>query len=291
MPPIGDPKLLLKFLHFHMQERATIGSRPIYHVFSALVNASNEETDRGLAAYDFTDPLFIDTTTEALEDKNFTLLRKATIFVLPRLDNHLFVTDKAFGDDQKASRFVKSWSSAIHEFLQDSTPTEQVERKDHRIEKAVVKVLLAIAHLPCLRVHLPKERWTLLKHFPHIMVANPPPLQRCLSDPDISPFLNSIMDAGQASPWLGMLWMKYDDLSPEVRKQVEESTRKIAVGEHPHHFGLYTKMFDAYIGNLEGQLRKLDPLAQAAANIQRKRDQTAKARERFRLFQRKTSVF
>ena len=287
MPPIGDPRLLLKFLHFHMQERATIGSRPIYHVFSALVNASNEETDRGLAAYDFTDPLFIDTTIEALQDKNFTLLRKATIFVLPKLDNYLFVTNKAFGDQQKALRFVTAWSSAIHEFL----PDPEVGEDEHEVEKAVVKVLLAIAHLPCLRAHLPKERWILLQYFGYIMVKNPPPLQRCLRDSKISPFLNPILDNGGTSPWLVMLWIMYHDLSQEVREQLEEETHQIAVGDHPHHIGLYLNIFDTYIKKLEGLISKLDPLTPAASILAGKCERIVRAREQLRLFQRRIPVF
>ena len=96
------------------------------------------------------------------------------------LDDQLFTTGKAFQDQGIAERFVLAWSAAMHEFLGDPT---------YRVEKVVVRVLLAIANLPCLRVHLPEERWNLAQYFPYIMNANPPPLKTCLEGDSIFPFL------------------------------------------------------------------------------------------------------
>ena len=256
-----------------MQERASVGIQPVRYVFTALAVASNEETDSGLATHDFTDSLFVETTIEALEHQDFTLLRKSAIFVLAKLDNHLFSTDEAFQDRERASRFVAAWSSAIREFLGDPSPT-------HQVEKAVVKVLLAIAHLPCLREHLPKERWTLLKHFPHIMLSNPPPLQRCLKDPGIYPFLKTVMDPRSPPPWLGMLWMMYHHLSPEVRKQLERETREIAAGQYFYQLTSYITMFDAYLTNLATRIGALDQLDQAASDLQAKRERMVQAKGR-----------
>ena len=78
IPRLGDPKQLLDFLRFHIRERASIWSQPVHHVFTALVVASVEETDRGLVAHNFIDSLFIDANTEALENRGFALLRKLT---------------------------------------------------------------------------------------------------------------------------------------------------------------------------------------------------------------------
>ena len=273
VPQVGDPKHLLEFLHYHMRERTSVGNRPIHNVFTALVVASDEDTDRGLATYKFTDPLFIDTTIEALEQKDFPLLRKSTIFLLVKLDGHLFTTDEAFKDREKASRFVTAWSCAISEFLGDPSPTHQVER-------AVVKVLLAIAYLPCLRQHLPKERWTLIKHFPHIMLSNPPPLQRCINDPGIIAFLKEVTDVRAPPPWLGVLWMMYHHLTSEVREQLEEESRKIAAGQYFYHLKSYVNMLDAYLGNLATRIGALDQLDQATSDLRAKRERMIQAKGR-----------
>jgi len=273
VPQVGDPKPVLEFLRYHIspQQRANVGDQPIHHVFSALALASNEETHRGLAGYGFTDPRFVDTTIEALENKDFKGLRKSTIFMLSELDDQLFTTDKAFKDRARAERFVLAWSAAIHEFLGDPT---------HRVEKVVVKVLLAIAGLPCLRVHLPKERWILIQHFPYIMNANPPPLQRCLSDKSIFQFLKGIVDARTLSPWFGMLWTLYHRLSKEVRDQLEKDTREIATGQGSLHLGSCISMFDVYLKTLKTQLDALEPLDQAALDLRVRLETTAKAKKR-----------
>ena len=270
--PVGDPTRLLEFLHYHMSPERwdNVGYVPIHDAFSALALASTEETHRGLAAHNgFPGPLFIDTAIKALENKDLEHFQKSTIFVLAELDNYLFTTENAFTDPDKASRFVRAWSSAIHELLGDPTLP---------IEKVLVKVLLAIAHLPCLRVHLPKERWNSIRHFPHIMSANPPPLQRCLKDATIIPFLKQTMSP--RLPWLGMLWMVYPHLSEEVTLQLEEETREITLEQGSFHLEPYLSKLDAYLENLQTQINELDHLDQAASNLRAKHESMEIAKER-----------
>ena len=273
VPRVGDPTELLEFLHYHMSPERWegVGCLPVHDAFSALALASTEETHRGLAAHNgFPDPLFIDTTIKALENKDLKHFRKSTIFVLAELDSHLFITENAFTDPAKASRFVHAWSSAICEFLGDPT---------HMVERAVLKVLMAIAHLPCLRVHLPKERWNLVTKFPHIMNINPPSLQRCLKDTTIIPFLKRTLDARSPSIWLGMLWMLYYRLSEEVLQQLKEETREIVSEQGSFYLGRYFNLFDGYLQNLQTQIDELDHSDQAASKLRAKRELMLKGRE------------
>jgi hypothetical protein len=161
----------------------------------------------------------------------------------------------------------------------------------HLQQRVRFRVLSDSSHLPCLRVHLPKERWALLQHFPHIMVANPPPLQRCLRDPNILPYLNPLLDDGNPSRWLTMLWMMYHDLSQEVRAQLEEETRQIAVGENRYLLESYISVLDAYIQNLDGQLSSLNPLDQVVSNLQMKRERTMQTKGRLQSFKRRIPAF
>ena len=276
VPQVGDPKPLLRFLDHHMslspaQRRDSGGTWPFFYVFSALTTACDQEADRGLAGYDFTSTIFIDTVVEALGRKDFDALRRSAMFILAKLDGHLFTsTNETFKDREKASRFVTAWSAAIPEFLGDPMTPEGV---------AVIKVLLAIAHLPCLRDHVPTKRWDLIELFPNIMVSNPPPLQRCLKDTNIIPFLKErIPDPKKPSIWLLMLWMMYHHLSKGVRQQLEEETRLIAGGNRCHHIGTYADEFKKYIENLKGWISALDPLDEDAIQMQDKRQQMVEAR-------------
>ena len=259
VPEVGDPKQLLEFLHYHMQEGANVESRPVHLVFSALVVVPNEETDRGLATHSFTGSHLIDTMIKALEDKASPPFQRSTIFALARFDSHLFVTDEAFRDRDKASRFITAWSSAIHEFLGDPCPLQ-------RLEKAVFRVLLAIAHLPCLREHLPEERWALMDNYPLVLPTNPT-LRRCLSDPSIFSFPKTITDPRPSSLWLGALWVNYHYLSSQVQEQLEQATREIAEGENFYDLQAYIDLFDSYLKNLGDRTAALDPLDRTAFDL------------------------
>lgn len=272
VPKVGNPEQLLKFLRHHMQQPSSVRRDHIGQVFKALVVASNEETDRALAAHNFTDTPLIDTVIEVLENKDSVPDRKSAVFVLAKLDNHLFTTDEAFKDQERASRFVAAWSSAISEFLGDPA-------HPYHIEKTAVKVLLAIANLPCLRVHLPKDRWTLVAHFPYIMLAKPPPLQRCLENPTIFPFLKKAMDARAQNHWLGMLWVMYHDLSPNVLEQLKKETQQIAAGDYSHHLDTFVYLIDSYLSNLRTQIDGLDPMSQDASDRQGKSQRMMEARK------------
>ena len=272
-PRVGDPRQLLEFLYYHMERRDSLGDGPIHHGFSALVLASNEETHRGLAAYDFSNPLFIKTLIAALGNKDFRLLRKSAVFLLAELDEYLFTTENAFTDPKnpgRASDFVHAWSGAVHEFLGDPT---------HQVEKVAVKVLLAIANLPSLRVCLPVERWSQwIQHFPYIINANPPPLQRCLVNATIIPFLKQTVSGWSQSPWLAMLWMMHHDLSEEVRTQLEEETRKIVSEGSYLRLDPYLAFFDVSLKKLQTQIDQLDPLDRTTSDLWAKREIMVQAR-------------
>ena len=274
VPRVGDPKPLLRFLDHHMslspaQLRDNGGTWPFYYVFSALTAAYDGETDLGLAGYDFTRTVFIDTVIEALGSKDSEPLRRSAMFILAKLDSHLFTsTNETFKDREKGLRFVTAWSTAIPEFFGDPMTPEG---------KAIIKVFFAIANLPCLRAHLPKERWDLIVLFPYIMDSNPPPLQRCLNDITIIPFLKSILDPKKPSPWLLMLWVMYHHLSEDVRQQLQEETLGIGAGNYSHHLGTYIDELKKYIEILKAQISALDPMDEATIRMQEKRQRMLEA--------------
>ena len=270
-PQVGDPKQLLEFLDYHMEHRDSVRDEPIHHAFSALVLASNEETHRGLATYDFSNPLFIKTLTAALGNKDFRLLRKSAIFLLVELDKYLFTTGDAFTDPERTSDFVRAWSGAVHEFLGDPT---------HQVEMAAVKVLLAIANLPPLRVCLPMERWNWIQHFPYILNAYPPSLQRCLENASIIPFLKQTVSNWSQSPWLAMLWMMHHHLSKDVREQLEKETQEIVSKGSYLRLDPYLAFFDVSLKSLQTQIEQLDPLDRTTSDLWMKRESLVRARGR-----------
>ena len=274
VPQVGDPKQLLEFLYYHMERQDSIGDEPVRHTFSALILASNEETHRGLAAYDFSNPLFVRTLTAALGNRDSRPLRKSAIFLLAELDKYLFATKDVFTDPSDPGRaldFVHAWSSAVHEFLGDPT---------HQVEMVAVKVLLAIANLPSLRVCLPVERWNWIQHFPYILNAYPPSLQRCLENASIIPFLKQTVSNWSRSPWLAMLWMMHHYLSKDVQKVLEKETREIVSECGYVRLDLFLAFFDPPLKRLQAQIDQLDPLDAPTSDLPMKRESLVRAKER-----------
>jgi hypothetical protein len=251
-PNIGNPKEMLDFLRYHMspQQRAQVGQEPLHHVFRAITLVSDDETYRGLAEFDFTTPDFIDAITRALSNKRFRPLRLAAIHVLPHLDKQLFTSDEAFTDPTRARAFVKAWCTAVRE-------CSDGEFK-HETERVALIVLLAIANLPCLRIHVPPERWELAQNFRLILGANPPSLQRCTQNPGVTEFIKGIPHMQTPPPWFAMLWMKYDSLSAEVREQLERETRDIVL-DKPYTFDSYVAMFQGQLNRVQGEMDTLEP--------------------------------
>lgn len=278
VPPTGDPKDILDFLRFHISQREIVGDEPVYYAFRSIVINPSPDKRRALAAYKnldtpfFTDTIFIDTMTKLLSNKDYMPLQRMSLLILPELDNPLFTSEAAFSDTRRASAFVRAWSTAIDESLHEATHP--------RIEAAGVKVLLAVANLPCLRIHLPPERWDLAYKFSIILYPQSPPMQRCIENPDILPFIKQFTGVTGPLGWLGMLWMKYHSLSDEVRKQIEAETR--AIGFSPRHYDLDScvSQFDFELGRLRAIIQDLKPLDQSVPGWRDELDAMTRAKDR-----------
>ena len=107
-PWVDNLKMVLNSpRHLFSQWQATFGDEPIYHSFRAIANFPDAEIRKGLVRCDFTSPLFIGTTVEALSNKGYEDLQEMTIVVLPELDGQLFTLDSAFKGSGKAQAFVE----------------------------------------------------------------------------------------------------------------------------------------------------------------------------------------
>lgn len=260
IPPIEDPEDVLDFLRFHVspQQIPAAHEEPIFHAFRSIVVDSNAKKRRGVAAYDkLGSSSLADAMIQLLGKKDFARLRKMSLLALPELDSLLFTSEAAFNDPndpeaaKRAEDLVKTWSTAINEFLPEETP---------EIEVAVVQVLLAIANLPSLRVWLRPEQWTLAYKFPTILYLDSPSMERCTQNPTIFPSIKQ--SDGDLMGWVGMSWMKYHSLSTEVRRQLEEETRAIG-RESAHSLNKYIGLFDFEIEQLNAKIIKpLHPASQ-----------------------------
>ena len=275
VPPTGDPEKILDFLHHYISQRATVGDEPIYYAFRSIIIRPNAGKRHALEAYGLSNPSFIDAIVDViiqvLQNKDNMTLKRASLLILPELDSILFKSEVTFGGD-KASNFVKAWSTAISELLHEPT--------DSNIEAAGAKILLAIADLPCLRGHLSQEQWGLVYKFPTALYSHSPSMERCIRNPHILPFIKQSAGIAGKLGWLGMLWLKYHSLSDEVRKQLEAETREI--GSSPRHFELdsYVNLFDHELKRLQAIIQKLEPLNQSVPGRRAELDAMGRAKGR-----------
>lgn len=274
VPPTGDLKDILDFLLHQISPPpgVTIPNEPVYHAFRSIVINAGVETHRGLAAYGFDIPFLIDAMIQLLSNKVHIPLQRMSLLILPELDGLLFKSEAAFKDGDRAERFVKAWSTAVNQFLHGAAVPQT--------DVASVKVLLAIANLPCLRGYLLPEHWNLVYKFPIILYSDSPSMQRCIENPDILPFIKKPTDDTSTLGWLGMLWMKYHSLSKEVRGQLEAETR--AIGSSPRHFDLdsYTSMFSWELDRLQARINGLEPLDLSVPGLRSELDEMTRARDR-----------
>jgi len=272
IPPTGDLKNILDFLHFHILQRESIGDEPIYHAFRSIVIDASVEKRRSLAAYDFGSSFFIDAITELLSNKDHIPLRRMSLLILPELDSLLFTSEIAFDDTERASKFVGAWSAAIGELLHGTA--------NPHVEVAGIKILLAISNLRCLRVHIPPERWDLAYKFPVILYSSSSSMQRCTQNPDILPYIKQSAGVTGALGWLGMLWMKYHSLLKEVREDLEAETR--AISSSSSHFDLdsYVSLFDSELARLRAKIERLEPLDRSVPQLRAELDAMARSKDR-----------
>lgn len=282
VPRVDDLKTILDFLHHFIssQLRTAFGDEPIYHSFRAIVDSSDAVSRQGLARFDFTSPLFIQTITQVLSNKGYKDLQQMAVLVLPELDSQLFASDEAFRDPGKAKAFVDAWWAAVENCRTG---------KPQRFDRAAAQVFFAIVNSPCLRDHIPPDAWDIADNFHYVREANPPSVQRCTQNVDLLAFVKKASPKVGLRFWMGMLWMEYHSLSKEVLDQMEEETRRTVFKEcevsktatmltRTHHCNSWISTFDTYIEAWDKKLCKLSSSDQAV--LKAKRGLAIEARKR-----------
>ena len=274
VPPTENPKEILDFLHFHisLSQRTTFDDDSIHRAFRSLVIAPSAEKRRAVAKYGFDSTLFIDVIIQLLQNKDHVGLQRVSLLVLPELDDIFFTSEAAFNDPGRAESFVTAWSTAINEFLHEPPMVH--------FQVAGVNVLLAIANLPCLRIHLPTSLWDLAYKFNAVLYLDSPSMQRCIQNPDILPFIKKSPDATRPLAWLGMLWIKYHSLSAEVRGQLEAETLAISSDQRHYNLDSHVSLFDAELKRLREKIGILEPLDQSVPRFQADLDAMERAKVR-----------
>ena len=84
----------------------------------------------------------------------------------------------------------------------------------------------------------------LLEHFT-LIPDDSQPLRRCIDNPDLIEVIRNVDDQAASFLWLRILWLKYQELIPEVRTQLENVTREVGQGERRADLDKYLETMDS----------------------------------------------
>ena len=246
LPPVGDPRDILTFLGHHFNLGGENRDEPIQDALCALAYASDPTTIEALKDFDPTNPSFVRGICYAYQDKRRSELRKAALFFLPLISDKMFNTPEPIIEPDEMKGFCADWASTV-----DSLELT------HDVQKAALTVLLGMINSPHWRPHIVPEKWKLLEYFTSVP-EDSQPLKRCIDNPDLIYVIKGMGNQAASFFWLEILWLKYQELIPEVRVQLENVTRDLGQGRRRADLDKYLETMDSESREAEEALKQYD---------------------------------
>ena len=241
LPWVEDPQEILIFLNHHF-DLATQGNQnqdePIQNALRALAYASGPVTIEALQTFDPTESSFVRGICYIYQDDKPLQLRKAALFFLPLIGDRWFNTPHPIMEPDQMESLCVDWASAI----------DCVENS-YYVQKATLTVLFGMINSPHWRPHIVAEKWKLLENFSSVP-DDSQPLMRCIDNPELIEAIRRTRNSIAMTLWPAILWLKYEQLIPEVRGQLETITKEAVQGRETDP--------DVYLSVMESELRKAE---------------------------------
>ena len=262
LPWVEDPQDILTFLDHHF-DLATRGDQnqdePIQNALRALAYASDPVTIEALKHFDPTKPSFVRGICYVYRDKKPLELRKAALFFLPLIGDKWFNTPHPIMEPDQMRSLCADWASAV----------DDIEHT-YDVQKATLAVLFGMINSPHWRPHILTEKWKLLECFTSVP-DDSQPLRRCIDNSDLLDVIKDMDNQAALFLWLAVLWLKYKELIPQVRVQLENITKELGQGGRRTDLDTYQETIDSELRKAEGGLMQYttwstDPNAVALRN-------------------------
>ena len=245
LPWIGDPQDILVFLghHFELATRYDENQdEPIHDALRALAYASDPATIEALNQFDPTEPSFVHGVLYIYQENHPFQLRKAALFFLPLIGDRWFNTPDPIMEPHQMGKFCADWASAIDGI--EHTPD---------VQKAALAVLFDMMNSPHWRPHIVPNKWKLLEYFT-LVPDDIQPLKRCLDNLELTNAISEVENPAAMVLWLAVLWLKYNELVPAVREQLETATKRVAQGNRRTDLEMYLSVMNTELKKAEDAL-------------------------------------
>ena len=211
----------------------------------ALAYASGPITIETLKHFDPTEPSFVRGICYVHEDDRPFELREAALFFLPLIADTWFNTTDKIMEPDKMRNLCADRTSAV----------DGIEHT-YDVQKATLEVLFGMINSSHWRPHIVTEKWKLLEYFTSVP-DDSQPLKRCLDNPELVEAISEVENPAAMVLWLTILWLKYNELIPEVREQLEAATKEVAQRKRAD-LDMYMSVMDSELGKAEGALAQHD---------------------------------
>jgi hypothetical protein len=271
LPWVEDPQDILTFLDHHFDLATRLGrdhDEPIQNALRALAYASNEVTTKALEHFDPTAPSFVRGICYVYQRTKPFMLHKAALFFLPLIGDKWFNNPDLIMKPDEMKSLCADWASVV----------DGIEHT-RDVQEATLAVLLGMINSPHWRPYIATEKWKLLECFSSVP-DDSHPLRRCLDNPELIEAISGVGNPAAILLWLAILWLRWKELTPEVREQLEVVTKEIAQSRSAD-LNMYVSVMDVEVKKTEEALKKhcawsTDPeaiaLRRKVDNIQQAKD-------------------
>ena len=270
LPWVEDPSHILAFLNHHFELITKTDEDwevPIQNALRALAYASGPVTIDALSKFDPTQPLFVRGICYAYQSARPFQLRKAALFFFPKISDKWFNAPEPFMDADQMRKFCMDWASGV-----------EVIEHTYDVQKAILATLFGMINSPLWRPHIVPNKWKLLQYFTSVP-DDSQPLRRCLDNPDLMDAIRDVDEPSAIVLWLAMLWLKYTELIPVVREQLEAATKEVVRGSRKTDLDMYLSLMDSESKKAEEKLKEHAWSTDVAIELRKKIDCLKQSRE------------
>ena len=240
LPRVRDPQDIFTFLDYHF--RLTNQDEPVQNALRALACVSYPASIEALERPDPTGPSFIHGIIRVFQSDKPLQLRKAALLFLPLIGHRWFDTSHPIMSPDEMKRLYVDWASVV----------DSVEHSPD-VRKAVLSVFLGMIDSLHWRPHIVIDKWKSLEYFASLP-DDSRPLKRCIGNPEMMDVVRNVGEPVALGLWLEILWSRYGELLPQIKKQLETATREVAQGIGRMNLERCQKALDSELGKAENAL-------------------------------------